>query len=220
MAAFAAADAAGLGVELDVRISADGEPIVIHDATLQRTTEDEGEVAARTASALARVRLKGGGTVPHLADVLGSLPDTPLLVEMKVASGEEGPLEAKVADLLRRRAAPTAAMSFNPHSLAAFAAHAAHIARGQLTMGLEVRTGAAPVMLPPTHAAGADISNADFLSCNIAALEDYGAPAAARMGLPLIAWTIRTPTQLGLARKLAGNWIFEALPVESVTCGG
>jgi glycerophosphoryl diester phosphodiesterase len=45
-------------LELDVHLSADGRVVVIHDATLDRTTDATGPVAARTAAELGRVRLR------------------------------------------------------------------------------------------------------------------------------------------------------------------
>jgi len=84
------------GLEFDVRLSADGEVVVIHDATLERTTDATGPVSARTAAELARVdagwrfgELNGhpwrgrGLGVPRLADVLARFPSVPLIIEMK-----------------------------------------------------------------------------------------------------------------------------------------
>lgn len=68
MAAFRLALAQGAdGVELDVQRSADGVPIVIHDPTLERTTDGAGPVASHTAAALAAVRTRGE-PVPTLAE--------------------------------------------------------------------------------------------------------------------------------------------------------
>lgn len=63
--------AIGLGadaVECDVQLSADGVPMVIHDATLDRTTEARGAVGGHVAAALSAIRLRGarGETVPSL----------------------------------------------------------------------------------------------------------------------------------------------------------
>ncbi len=56
MAAFAAAEVAGAdGIELDIHLSRDGVPVVIHDATVDRTTDGEGQVRRLTFSALKRL---------------------------------------------------------------------------------------------------------------------------------------------------------------------
>ena len=49
------------GVEFDVHLSRDGELVVIHDPTLERTTEGQGPVADRTAAELAATKLRDGG---------------------------------------------------------------------------------------------------------------------------------------------------------------
>jgi glycerophosphoryl diester phosphodiesterase len=54
------------GVELDVQRSADGVPVVIHDATLERTTRGRGRVDAFSAAELGRADVGGEG-VPTLA---------------------------------------------------------------------------------------------------------------------------------------------------------
>src|SRR5438270_13127018 len=46
-------------VELDVHLATDGALVVIHDATLRRTTDRRGRVRTRTAAELRRARLRG-----------------------------------------------------------------------------------------------------------------------------------------------------------------
>ena len=56
LAAFDHAVALGVdALECDVHLSRDGEPVVIHDATLDRTTDASGPVADRRADELARL---------------------------------------------------------------------------------------------------------------------------------------------------------------------
>lgn len=56
MAAFIAAEAAGAdGIELDVHLSRDGVPVVIHDDTVDRTTDGRGRVARMTKGELRRL---------------------------------------------------------------------------------------------------------------------------------------------------------------------
>jgi glycerophosphoryl diester phosphodiesterase len=61
--AFANAAAAGFVLELDVKLTRDGVPVVIHDDTLDRTTNCAGAVKSRTAADIA---------ANCRADVLGS----------------------------------------------------------------------------------------------------------------------------------------------------
>ena len=105
-------DAGADGVECDVHLSADGVPVVIHDATLDRTTDARGPVNARTAADLARVdagyhfdadagfpwRGRAVG-VPSLAQVLDALPDARVIIEMKLGGAA---LAAAVAHVIRR----------------------------------------------------------------------------------------------------------------------
>jgi glycerophosphoryl diester phosphodiesterase len=102
MAAFDHAASLGVdGLECDVHLSRDGEPVVIHDATLDRTTSDTGPVAERTAEELAdvdagfhfadgpRFPYRGAGLgVPRLSDLLARHPGLPLVIEIKGGAPE------------------------------------------------------------------------------------------------------------------------------------
>lgn len=86
---------AGLAVqqaECDVHLSADGEVVVIHDATLERTTDGAGPVAPRSAAELRALRLRGAGEerVPLLAEVLGVLRGTPVAPRIEIKPGPDG----------------------------------------------------------------------------------------------------------------------------------
>ena len=74
-------------VEFDVHLTDAGELVVIHDATLERTTEGQGPVRALTPEARLDVRLKDSDeTIPTLSDVLAVLAAAdglPLHVEIK-----------------------------------------------------------------------------------------------------------------------------------------
>ena len=87
--------------ELDVHVTADDQPVVIHDPTLDRTTDRRGVVrlmpyaAFRDADAGARFTTDRGATfpfhglgvrVPLLAEVLGMFPETPVIVEIKAVA--------------------------------------------------------------------------------------------------------------------------------------
>lgn len=97
LASFRLAAAQGAGeLELDLRLSADGRLVVMHDATVDRTTSGTGEVAALTLDEL-RTLDAGGEPVPSFEEVLDGT-DVRLQVEIKAAAAI-GPL----ADLLATR---------------------------------------------------------------------------------------------------------------------
>lgn len=89
--AFEMARAGGFDAECDVWPAADGEPVVIHDQTLDRTTTGRGQVATYRADELRRIRLRepeSDAPIPLLADVSNVVsyvevkaPDSPQFVQ-------------------------------------------------------------------------------------------------------------------------------------------
>lgn len=97
MRAFRIARALGAdGVELDVRLSADGVPVVLHDDTVDRTTCGSGAVASLERADLARLRTVEGEAVPTLGEAAewAREADAWLNVELKVAGAEAASLAA------------------------------------------------------------------------------------------------------------------------------
>lgn len=71
LSAFSRAVELGVdGIELDVHLSADGIPVVIHDDTADRTTNGTGSINEFTARQLGLLDAGGGQFVPTLAQVL------------------------------------------------------------------------------------------------------------------------------------------------------
>lgn len=97
------------GVEFDVHLSRDGEMVVIHDPSLERTTEGKGPVATRTATELAATKLRDGNGegVPTLDAVLDIYAGTAMELHIEIKTDFLGRayqgLEAKLVDLIARR---------------------------------------------------------------------------------------------------------------------
>jgi glycerophosphoryl diester phosphodiesterase len=97
------------GVEFDVHPSRDGVLVVIHDPTLERTTEGQGLVTDRTAAELAATRLRdgGGAGIPTLDEVLDVFAgsDFELHIEIKTAADSKRypGLEQRLVDVIARR---------------------------------------------------------------------------------------------------------------------
>lgn len=85
IAAFRSALAVGAThVESDVRVSADGVAMLVHDATLERLTGDATRVETLSARALQALDLGGGHGVPTLVDALAAFEDARWNLDLKV----------------------------------------------------------------------------------------------------------------------------------------
>lgn len=112
---FAFERASALGVdmlEMDLHLSSDGELVVIHDSTLDRTTNGDGPVAARSLAQLQaldagyRWSADGGQShpyrgqgvrIPTFTEVLERFPSIPKVIEIKVP---DVGMEAQLCDTL------------------------------------------------------------------------------------------------------------------------
>lgn len=73
------------GIELDVQLTRDGRLVVIHDETVDRTTNGSGFVKDMTLRQLRLLRIDGGERIPTLEEVLVLLEptDVTLNIELK-----------------------------------------------------------------------------------------------------------------------------------------
>lgn len=89
-------------VELDVQLSRDGELVVLHDATLDRTTDGSGTVSGRRWAEIAALDAGGwfgaafaGERVPRLADVLAACP---IGINVELKPGPDDGLERRALE--------------------------------------------------------------------------------------------------------------------------
>lgn len=101
------------GIEFDLRVSKDREIVVVHDANLHRVAGDAHKVAEFTASELAGIPLRSGGTIPTLHDVTSHIHAPAILdMEIKHRDAVDGLItKLKTSSHLRER---TIVSSFHP----------------------------------------------------------------------------------------------------------
>jgi glycerophosphoryl diester phosphodiesterase len=168
LASFASALEIGAEfMELDVQLTRDGHVVVLHDATLDRTTTGRGSVRDLT---LAEVRSVSAGypsrfgdgfrgeRVPALSEVLAFLRDRcRVMIELKsdsVTDDEEGGLEAHTIEEIRRAhmEKDSALISFSRRALLRCRKAAPEILRGHLFHG-----GTPEQVVEGARAAGTDL---------------------------------------------------------------
>ncbi len=91
-----AVDAGVHALEFDVQSSRDGVPVVIHDPTIDRTTNGSGLVTGITRRDLQRWDAGHGERIPTLADVLDAFPDVPMLLDVKTSRASKAVIDVLV----------------------------------------------------------------------------------------------------------------------------
>lgn len=222
-AAFAAAAEGGYGIELDVRMTADGALVIHHDGSLSRLC---GEDIRIERSSLERVRACRLGDssepVPTLAEALTAAKGAPLIVELKPARGNVFRLSRAVYAQMCAYPGPWCAESFSPLAMLWFRLRAPEVIRGQLAFSRIRQSKSLPALL--THLAAASLlqnalSRPDFMAYEMSGSFPRSLPLwlVRRMGAPIAAWTLRSPEALAACRDRCAMAIFEGfLPEKKV----
>jgi glycerophosphoryl diester phosphodiesterase len=222
LAAFRGAIELGVdALEFDVHLTADGEPVVIHDATLERTTTGRGPVRDGTRASLATVRLRGlDGTptdarVPTLAEVLDVAAPARVEVLPEVKSDVSGApydgLEARVLEALAARGLSRRAVvqSFDPTTLTRVLARTPS-ARTMLLVS-RTRLGIEGISAADAVRRAAGLGATDIGLDH--RLVDARVVAAARAaGVRLSVWTVNEESDLLRARELGVDLVMTDRP--------
>lgn len=214
ISAFEAAIKAGYAIELDVQKSGDGEALVFHDHSLDRLTDTTGLLRCLPTKEIKNFKLTGSNdTIPTLCEVLELVNGrVPVLVEIKNISRSIGELEQRTADVLSAYGGPFAVQSFNPLVLKWFRENHPSMLRGQLATDVS-RYGRTQIgglsRFATRNLLTILLSRPHFIGYDVDALPAIAPRLTRSLGLPLLAWTVRTLTQRATSARYADNIIFE-----------
>jgi len=134
--AVAAALTLGIdGIEVDLRITRDGQVVLFHDDDLKRLADRPETIESLSLSEVRKIRLKGGHQIPSLEEFLDLAQNANLLnLELKTADPFSGALERKTLETLNRFPKNPALLisSFQPLSLWRIRRLAPHLPTGYL----------------------------------------------------------------------------------------
>ncbi len=189
-------------IELDVRLTRDGVPVVLHDPILDRTTDRRGPLSALSLAELhevdagARFTTDGGRTypfrggtarVPSLTEVLRGFPEIPVMVEIKEPAAQEAVrqliLEEGAAGrcvLASEHHAALQVFREPPFAVAASGGEIAALYRGVLLRRVPATVQYRTLSVPERHR-GLRVPTRSFVA------------AARRLGCPVHVWTINDP---------------------------
>jgi glycerophosphoryl diester phosphodiesterase len=211
-AAFAAAIERGMGIELDVQRSGDGQAMVFHDWELDRLTGETGPLDQLTAAQLGAIRLTGGmDCIPTLRQVLALIGGrVPLLIEVKSRRDMRVPSVClAVLRVLEGYLGPHAVMSFDPRVLKWFKRYAPQTIRGLVITEENDHT----LLSRLRRRLSLWAASPHFLAYDIRDLPSSFAAAQRKRGLPVVTWTVRSGELLARAELHADAPIAEGAGV-------
>ncbi|MEG1205691.1 MAG: glycerophosphodiester phosphodiesterase [Angelakisella sp.] len=184
------------GIELDVQLTADGEAVIIHDETVDRTTDGTGQVRSMTLAELRKLNAHGAfpgkfdfQPIPTLREYFSYMADKRQFtnIELKNSIYDYPQLEEKVVALIREFHLEDRIQfsSFNHFSMVRCKELAPEIPTGLLTSSWMVRSGAYGRSL------GANYINPMHTFCtpeNVAEVQSEG--------LNCNAWTVNNPERM------------------------
>ena len=193
IAAIRTGAAAGFGmVEFDVMLSGDDVPLLIHDETLERTTDGAGKVSAHSARALRQLdagRWHGptfaGERIPTLDQALDCLLalDITANIEIKPATG----FERRTGEVVARAVAARWPAGEQPPLLSSFSMDALEAAR---EVAPDLPRGLLFERLPEDWAARVQAHGALSVHCDQSALDGQQLRAVRETGVPLLCYTV------------------------------
>lgn len=221
LAAFRAAVEAGVGIELDVQLSADGEVMVFHDESLLRMTGKDGSLYAHTCEELSLLRLAGTDEhIPTLREVLALVAGrVPLLVEIKPEHAVTS-LCAKTAALLDAYDGAYMIESFHPLAVRWFCKNRPAVVRGQLSAHLFVRGKRTASLFLVENLLLNFLARPDFIAFDYHHKNRYSFALCRFIYRPYtLAWTVTDEDGLRASRNFDGI-IYEKLSVTALSLAG
>lgn len=210
LAAFRAAMELLLPFEFDVHLLADGGLAVFHDEDLERMTGKSGHITSLTTPQIRTLRLlESDHRVPLLEEVLEEVDGkVPILIEIKNHSLFEL-LARALSERLRGYRGPAAVESFNPFALKWFSKNHAEVLRGQLSGDFRNESLALYKKFLLRRLLLNRFSRPDFIAYDHRCLPFPAVGRARRRGLPVLAWTVRSPEERDRVVPFCDNIIFE-----------
>jgi len=175
-------------VEVDVRLSRDGIPVIMHDPMLDRTTSGKGPVNAYSIEELKALNAGKGEQIPTLEEVCCLVSGRcGLFVEIK-----EPGSESLVCSVLRHNPAENIfIVSFHPESI---------VSAQDLLPG--VKTGIIYSRAPADHPGAAEGLGADAILLKFALLSGDLVKECHKKNLLIISWTLDSTEEFLAANEM------------------
>lgn len=186
-------------LELDVHLSKDGIPVVIHDHTLDRMTNGTGRVVDYTASELQSLEMEQAEHIPTLEEVLRALKGKiQLNIELKQMGNYYPQLEERVLEVIEEfdMLNQVVITSFDFDALEKIRQRSGDVCIGLITFGCS------KAILDWSQEMGAT-----FLSIHHAFVTEHYIQQCKELGIQLMAWTINETSVMKKFQEYPSVWV-------------
>ncbi len=210
LSAFRSALEAGYGMEMDIRLSSDGVPVILHDPSLRRVFGTPENVSDCPLSFLSSIHAPGTREhVPTLQEVLDLVSgQVPLILEIKSCRPRRAFLRS-VQSCLDAYPGMYVVESFDPLILLWYRLHRPHVIRGQLAFGLHGPRSAGFLPCLQSLLLQHVLSRPDFIAFDFRTEPSLPLKLVRLFRPVTAAWTLRSEEELKSLRASYDLWIFE-----------
>ena len=216
--AFDLAVRGGFGMEFDLQLTKDGQVVVHHDLTIQRTCGVDRNINEMTYEELSGYRLFGTEErIPLFTEVLKLVNGrTPLIIELKSYDRQEE-LCQKTVDLLKGYSGLYCVESFDPRIVRWFREHQPQVVRGQLMCRKPQQDMSALADFVGRNLLTNFYTRPHFEAYDFRTRSNGSLKAARRVfGMQEVSWTLRSLEDYRVAKGEGCLCIFEKfLPLET-----
>lgn len=212
--AFKAAAENHYGIELDVQLTKDQVPVVIHDYNLKRPCHVDRKVSETTYEELTNYKLfKSQETIPRFKEVMECINGkVPLIIELKIPWKAVATCEA-VSGILKDYKGIYCIESFNPFGLIWYKKHHPEIIRGQLSTDFvkEKIDGSKVQYFILKHLLFNFYTKPDFIAYQHEYKKNLSFTLCRKLyRTKAIAWTIKSQKDMDLCQKYFELFIFDS----------
>jgi glycerophosphoryl diester phosphodiesterase len=223
----AAVDAGADVLEMDVHATRDGRVVVLHDPTVDRTTDGTGEVRGLTWEELQRLDASAGFSplagetavpftgplrVPLFDEVLEAFPDA--LINVEIKQGEPALEEAVLAVIDRHRARPRVLLAAEHAVIARRIRAAAPDVLGG--MSAEDVYGFLTALDDPAYAAPAFALQVPATYGDMVIVSEATVARAHALGMEVHVWTVDDPAEMTRLLDLGVDGLITNVPHRAV----
>jgi len=206
LAAYKKAVENGFGIELDVRLTSDGVPVIMHDPSAKRMTGVDRRISEMTLSELKPLRISGTDQhIPTLAEALSLVNgQVPIIVELKIEKDNFDQLGTKVFEVLDKYKGDYVMECFDPRMLSWLRKNRPKAVRGQLIMYFKRHGDKALPAIADwlTHNLILNvIARPDFISIYYPDRRSLPLKLCRLIGVKEFDWTVTSQKQLDICRE-------------------